>query len=314
MSDKVIDYSFTRIDTYNGCKFRYKLRYIDGNYPKSDAIALSYGTAVHKAEESIAKNILADQPIDYVNIKNKFITETRKMAYTFVEDYFTPGKSGKTYAEKTHDYLTYGIYRLEKTLKDNPSWRLLGTEIPFRFQYNGNDYFKGSIDRAFLDTATNTYIIQDIKTWDERDESKLKDPLQFVVYTMAIKKLYNITTEEIRCQYDLPLLDTVMELKDKNYMNSGIKKLDKLFKGIEAQEFDPKPSPLCHWCEFCKTNKNALEEKNYKYLCPYHSLWTRENPVRLTENVWLGLENHEAVKNSYFKKLGLIGNTTEGGE
>ena len=106
----------------------------------------------------------------------------------------------------------------------------------------------------------------------------------------------------------------IMELKDKNYMNSGIKKLDKLFKGIEAQEFDPKPSPLCHWCEFCKTNKNALEEKNYKYLCPYHSLWTRENPVRLTENVWLGLENHEAVKNSYLKKLGLIGNTTEGGE
>ena len=162
--------------------------------------------------------------------------------------------------------------------------------------------FSGSIDRVFYDTATNTYIIQDIKSWAApKASTDLATPLQFVVYCLAAKKVYNITTEDMKCQYDLPLCNIVQEITSKCFMNRVIKKLEQLFQKIENKEFDPNPSPLCHWCEYCPSNPAASEDG--KWLCPYYSLWTETNHTFEVETEWQGLQNHDLVMESYKHKI-----------
>lgn len=86
---------------------------------------------------------------------------------------------------------------------------------------------------------------------------------------MAAAQLYNITADQISCEYDLPLCNMIQKSPCKNFITEGRPKLDALFKGIEEQDFHPTVSALCHWCEFCPTNPNQPQEG--KNLCPYHS-------------------------------------------
>lgn len=316
-------FSFSKIESYDNCRFRYKLKYVDKHYFSADSIATCYGKLVHKIEELIAKYIMSNIPIDYADLKNKFINGVEDdgkfikgindLATAFEQDYFKPdSKSGKTYEEKSQYYLEEGIYRLEKLMIANPTYRIIGVELPFEFE-NEIGAFNGVIDRAIYDSQTNKVIIQDIKTYSEPMEaSKLKAPLQMVIYTMAAKRGFKLLNEEIICQYDLPLVNVIQTVTNKNYMNDGIKRLQKLFNEINDNNFEPKPSPLCHWCEFCATNKNAPEKG--KYLCPYFNIWTREKPSRDVANTWLGLDNHEAVLNNYYKTINLDNSNTRGGE
>lgn len=76
-------------------------------------------------------------------------------------------------------------------------------------------------------------------------------------------------------------------------MKRGIKKLDAIFEGIESGDYTPGPSPLCYWCPFSPTNPEQIEEG--KYLCPYYSLWTREEKTHAVANKWLGMEKHNGI-------------------
>ena len=318
MSDS---FSFSKIETYDNCKFKYKLKYVDNNYFSAESISLSYGSLVHKIEELIAIYIMDNKPIDYTDLINKFINGMddkgkhikgiKELSEKFKDDYYSPDKSGKTYDEKSNYYLTEGIYRLERLMKANPGYQLIGAELDFKFE-NEIGNFKGVIDRIIYDSYTNTIIIQDIKTYSEpMGSDKLSVPLQMVIYTMAAKIGMKLTNQNIVCQYDLPLLNMIQTVTNKKYMESGVKKLHKLFKEINEGDFTPNPTRLCHWCDFCPTNKNAPEKG--KYLCPYFCVWTKENKNLNVANSWLGLEFHNVILNNYHNAI-KINNNKEGGE
>ena len=101
----------------------------------------------------------------------------------------------------------------------------------------------------------------------------------------------------------MPICDLTQKGGTAGYINRGITKLTKLFEGIKAKDFEPKPSPLCAWCNFSKTNEKAPEEG--KYLCPYYSHWTKDNKDFSTENDWHGLDNHNAILEAYHKKYNI---------
>jgi len=219
------------------------------------------------------------------------------------------------YKDKVYSYLDQGIYRLEKFMNAHPTYKIVGIEQSFLFDYNTDKVklckFKGFIDRVFYDTATDKYIIQDIKTYAEPiSDDKLATPLQFVFYTLAAKDIWNADPEQISCQYDLPFLDLVQDAGTKGYMTRGISKIEKIFGSIYSNDFKPSPSPLCHWCEFCPSNPNQPEKT--KNLCPYYCHWTREKPTFRKENEWQGLENHALVLEHYLKEHNV--KPIEGGE
>lgn len=291
---KEIKYSFTRVDCYEQCPFKYLLKYIDSNYVSISAIALDVGTTIHDNEEKIANAIKNGEPIDYVKLKNDLIVKMAALEKKFPKDWNEPDKVNRYYKEKFFSYLTSGIYRLEKYCKDHPELEIVGAEIPFKTTICGK-LFGGKIDRLFRNKVTGEYLCQDIKTYPtEVEEEHLTTPLQFVVYTAAIKEMYNVTTDEVKCQFDLPFCEISQDAGTNGFMNRGLKKIEKLFEGIDNQEFKPKPSRLCYWCEYSATKP---DNPKCNHLCPYYMLWTKDQPKNFSVNEkWESLE-------AYRKKL-----------
>lgn len=286
-------YSYSKVSCYKQCHFKWYLKYHEKNFLYSANIATDFGSLVHSIEEDIAKAIQAEQPINYIALKNKFIIESRKLALRYTTEFFTKDKSGRTYRDKMYLYLDSAIYRLEKYMNQHPELKIIGIEQKFDYDYDGVHSFSGSIDRAFMNTETNDIIIQDIKTWTVPiQNSELKAPLQFTVYTMAAQQLWGVPYSQIRCEYDLPLCNITQAAQSEDLVTDGCHELDKLFKGIQKEDFKPTISALCHWCEYNPlTNPNIIDIKP-DAVCPYFSTWQKSgDKTRDTLVAWQGLDS-----------------------
>lgn len=303
---KEIKWSYSRVDCYKGCHFKYKLKYEDGNYPPPDSAALEFGTAVHHAEETIANFIKDAQPINYNQVKNRFIIDCAKID-TKYGDWFTPDNdTGKTYEEKKYYYLESGIYRLEKYMNEHPNLKIVGAEVGIDFYYKDleDKHFTGSIDRLLYDTEKESYIIQDIKTWpimEPKHNDEKNTPVQLAIYSVALAKEKGIDPYSIKCQYDLPLVNEIFDAGTEDYIERATGIVDKAFGGIAIADWHPTASALCAYCPFSATNPNASPK--FKFLCPYHSIWDRE--LRLPKTAaapflaWKGINNHEHTMEVY---------------
>ena len=302
-------FSYSKLNTYDSCGFKYKLVYEDHHYTFTDSLATELGVLIHWIEEHIALDIMAGKEIDYTKFKNDFqtinIPKTSPkdndggiygieiLQQKYPEDFFKVDGNGKSYETKCQDYLDHGIYRLEKFLKENPHIKLKAMEQYFSINYNGY-VLSGYIDRILYDEQNDIYIIEDLKTKDHPfREQELITPMQFVIYNLAVQSMYDVTDEQITCVYNLPLCDLRQNAGTKGYLARGKKKLDKIFKGIEDKEFSPEPSALCHWCQFCPHNPTQPEAG--KNLCPYYSLWTPTDRNYKVKHEWEGIDKHDII-------------------
>lgn len=300
MAEKEIKYSYSRLETYDQCPFRYFLKYIEGYYSKTSSIALDFGTLVHSIEEKIGNYIKDNKEIPYQDLIKEFSDRCTVIAKKYPKDFIEKDKSDRTYEEKINFYISTGIYRLEKFMKENPDLEIIGTEVPFTFKYHGQQTFRGFIDRILRNKVTNQYIVQDIKTYAvPLDHDKLVTPLQFVVYCWAMCEKYPIDPTTIICQYDLPLCDITQNAGTKGFIGRGSMKLDKIFDKIYSNEWTPKASPLCTWCDYSSKNQNA--DNSTKWLCPYHMNWTKDNKCFEKENEWQGLDKHQSILEAYHR-------------
>ena len=296
---KVLDrYSYSKLSCYGQCHLKFKIHYLDKNFVFSESIATEFGTLVHATEEALAIAIQARQPINYIELKNKFIIGCKKIAQKYPEDWEKLDKSNRNYTEKMYTYLDSAIYRLEQFMIDHPDLEIIGIEQKFEYDYDGVHSFTGSIDRAFINKITGEILIQDIKTWPvPAQNSELKAPAQFTVYAMAAQQLWGAEADKIKCEYDLPLCDLGQASFSEDIIADGRPQLDKWFAGITEGNFKPSPSPLCYFCQYCPNSPSYAGDG--KVLCPYHSLWTRENPTRETAIKWMGLEFHDMAVKQY---------------
>ena len=287
-------YSYSKISTYKQCPMKFNIKYLEKNFIFNANIATDFGTLIHEIEEAIAKTIQEGiATVDYVKLKNKFLIESRKLAIKYPTEFFTPDKSGRTYQEKTYFYLDSAIYRLEKFMRQHPELRIIGIEQKFDFNYDNIHSFNGSIDRAFRNIETGEIIIQDIKSWAvPAQPSELKAPLQFAVYAMAAKELWDTPYDKIRCEYDLPLCEVMQPATAIDLVSEGRRALDKLFKGITDRKFKPTITALCHWCEYNPLANPNIINTHPNAVCPYFSTWQKSGDnVRDVMVAWQGPEN-----------------------
>ena len=93
---KTLDrYSYSKISTYHQCPMKFKIHYLDKNFVFSESIATEFGTLVHAMEEAIAIALQASQPINYIELKNKFIIGCKKIAQKYPEDWKKLDKSNR---------------------------------------------------------------------------------------------------------------------------------------------------------------------------------------------------------------------------
>jgi hypothetical protein len=122
--EKLEQYSYSKLDLYAGCGFKYKLKYIDKiQFKWTDTIATEFGTCIHSIEEDIAKAIKAGEPINYISFKNRLIMKRYELEHKYALTFGELDKSSRTYLQKTYEYLEAGIYRLETYLKEHPTLR-----------------------------------------------------------------------------------------------------------------------------------------------------------------------------------------------
>ncbi len=311
---KVERFSYTKLDTYKQCGWKYKLQYVEGRFFAADTIATSIGTLVHWIEQRISEAYINGREPDYpalledfwnCNIpqKDKYdrtggIQGVNFLRQKYVDEFYEIDKYGSSYAQRCKFYAEVGIYRQQKFLEEHPDIELVDVEKYFEYTYKGR-LFSGYIDRIWRYKGTDQYIIDDIKTkaapFDEKND--VPTPLQMKIYTMALKSCYNLATEPDECYWDLPFIDMRQRAGTKGWLKRADTKLEKLFAGIDAQDWTPHPSPLCHWCNFCGTNPNQPE--GAKHLCPYQCQWTQDNKTFDKLNEWEGMERHEAIMRHY---------------
>ncbi len=298
--------SYSKINCYDSCGFQYYLKYVCGKYIFKDNVANTFGSLVHYILEQEANCIKNDEDINYDILKDVFlhtkpssigskdkeqILGIDKIATNFpMEWHKISDKSGKSYEQKAHDFLKMGLYDFPIYMYEHPELEIIGAEVPFEFEYKGY-LFNGFIDLVLRNKETGTYIIWDTKTKDHRfSDKEVITPLQFVCYCYALSLKYgeNATFE---CYYYLPIIRELQSAGTKGFIQRGLKKIDKLLSGIEEAVYEPHPTPLCYWCEFCNANPNVSEEG--KNLCPYYSLWTPEDRKNFkTKLPWLGMDKH----------------------
>lgn len=311
-------FSYSKLDTYIKCPYKYKIVYVEGHKINVDTVATCFGTLVHYIEELIGTDLKNNKSIDYnyykdlfVNIhktidkkdsnekdnNEKVIIGVDEIRNKFPKDWYELNKQKLSYEDKARIYYTEGIYRLQNILEDNPEMIIYALELPFEVTIMGRK-FSGYIDRVFYDKKLNRYIIEDIKTFSKTlQRNELAESLQMYVYTQALRHLVG-DDAKILCYYNMPIIDKIQKcVIDMNIIN---KNLDSLFSGIDNKHFHPIQTPLCHWCVFSKTYPNQPNEA--KNLCPYFSQWTRENKTKNVNSKWQGEERHMTILEKFIKK------------
>lgn len=302
--NKLLTVSFSKLDLFDNCPFKYDLQYNKKNYVKSDAIHLDLGNICHKVLELKGRMLKENKEVDYdylnmvlfegieeVTNKGKEriigIKEIKKK-FGFETWYLKDNASGKNYEEKVKVFIEK---ILPNELQEDDKWKVFDCEKGFDFVYKyGEDkdgvpkevIIHGFIDNVgyYTDEEENIkgFKVTDFKTSKKIfDDKKIKTSLQQLIYGISLYSEFGILPEEY--EFSFILINEKQQANSKGYLIRGMKKLDSILSSIEERkkndDYPPSPTPLCHWCQFCKTNPDSIAPHNI--LCPYYSLWTPES-------------------------------------
>ena len=292
-------FSYSKLEVFKNCPLQYRYKYIEKKYSQDTSIALELGSLCHYVLEQKGRMIAAGRNVNYDRLndilldgvsevdektKEKLLGVNQLKRKYFDVWHETDNASGASYEDKIKIFNQV----LHNDMEDT-NWKPVYFEMPFEFVWDNKVIIKGFIDR--IDVKESQYRTIDYKTSKKvYEQSKLATSLQFGIYALAILNEFGVLpTESI---YRFILIDDEQYALTKGWEKRLIKALNKVFGDIETSEkkkiFVPKPSPLCHWCNFCQTNPEATIYRNE---CEYFSKWT---PIQKTFEVnkkWNALEN-----------------------
>ena len=293
--------SYSGLEVFKNCPYQFNLKYGEKKYTKETTLALELGSLCHLILELKCNYLKVGKHVDYdylyfilkygsidTNEKTKeHILGVDELKRKYFEEWYEPDNaSGMTYEEKMEVF--------EKVLKEEMNhasiWHPIYAELPFEFVYKDRIIFNGFIDRVDINIFGG-FRVTDYKTSKKQFESaKVVTSLQFGIYAMAIYQEFGQIP--VSFLYRFILLD-----EDQMAMTSGWEKrlektldnlLDKIDKCKKSGIWLPKPSPLCHWCNYSVTNPKAHEFRND---CEYYSLWTPQ------EKSWAVNKKYNALDN-----------------
>lgn len=301
---KVEKYSYSKLETFIKCPFKYYLKYVLKNFIDTSNINTYVGVLIHKIEQRIGEDLKAGRKIDYEALKKDFyeyhidkrdkfdmdggIYGVNYIKEKFKKEFYKVDDRGQSFATKMENYANFGIYRLENFMKEHPELEIYGTEMHFEIGFH-DVVLTGSIDRVLRNKDTGEFIIEDIKTKDKRFSAEdTVTPLQAVIYSYALKSIAKLEQNPEKFRYDLPILGDRQDAGTKGYIKRGTAKLQSTIDEIHTKFNTPHPCPLCHWCEF----KDAK-------ICPYYSLWTPEHKTFDVKNKWVSMEQHPEIMRKF---------------
>lgn len=242
----------------------------------TSAIALDVGSFVHKILETKGKSMIeCSDPVPKADWMQKlFKTEYDNLKKKYWEDWYIPDKFGVTYDEKFKRFWD----NFDDMIID-PVWEPLEMECEFEFVWEDRVRLYGFIDRIDENNKNHELRITDYKTANHCYTGKeLHQSQQMFIYLLASVWMYNQIPSDF--EYDFVFLGEKRGALEKDYSFEKCMKnlddtLDLMFELQKSKNYYPTTNPLCHFCEYCKTNPKA--DMKLKNKCDFHSLWARDN-------------------------------------
>ena len=273
----VLATSYSQIEAYLNCPYRWKLDYLLGKRESVSAEALNLGTAVHSTLEDYFNGVKNGKEITLGEAHDMldFNLDVNEIPYA--------SKDNQVMAEQQHhamiEGLVSGTNELAKFMEDKEvvacekEFRL-PVDLPFVVCYAGNKYSRiyinGFIDFIVKDKEGNIYVV-DFKSGNKLfQKKKLTENLQLKIYSLVVKMIYGrlpkgtmyYFTRHDTFQEVLPLAEQEEDRVYEFYKNGNIKTKGSLVSEVydtmisifrdqyELCKFDANPTPICSWCQY----------------------------------------------------------------
>lgn len=264
----------SKITLYADCSLRWKFHYIDQIKKPVSSIHLVYGSAIHKALETLNLSLLNNEDLHLEN------------AFQAYEDCWLEGIEEQKIRLNQYTYTLYemGLKALEKFYNESVDYEVIATEFPFEVPIVWPDRFKAIENcenytlRGIIDAIIkrkDKIIVVDYKTSKEKyNRFKLDSSIQLAIYAYAFRHMLSEGAfpdikhkKENAIAYhvflkDYENLDGEITLQKKKITDSHLNRMfyiiAQTINGIENSVFIPNFQSTCKWCEFKKECLNFL--------------------------------------------------------
>lgn len=257
-------YSHSKISCFFNCPLQFRFKYIDKTKVEEfESIESFLGKCAHAALEKLyhdQKNSKTNALEDILGFYKEHWQKNYKESIRIIKQGYTQDnyfRLGRKYIEDFYN----------KNFPFNES-ATVGLEQKITLELNGHTII-GYIDRLAIGKDA-TYEIHDYKTSKSMPQmSHFQKDEQLALYALAVKSAYN-DAAKIRLiwhylAFNKAINSSRTEKEFEEAKSSVIKKIEIIEGAITENNFLPKASQLCSWCEFQK-------------ICPQHNMqFTMEN-------------------------------------
>ena len=200
--------SWSQIQTWTSCPYKWKLNYIYKLREFSDSIYTVYGKALHTVLQNYITTMytVSIKAADKIDMSASIVEELRKEYGKAVSA--AKGKHFSTQSELT-EFCIQGSKALEwfKKKRSNyffkKNWELLGIEMEINSVYRNLDVL-GYLDVVLRNTETGKIKIIDIKTSTRGWKKEKSDPMkrgQLLFYKKFIAEKYDVPFDDIEIEF-----------------------------------------------------------------------------------------------------------------
>jgi len=242
--------SYSKLNIYNDCPFKYKWLYIDKN-PYKKGIELDKGIFVHSVLEEYVKYLIQHQEIKNLEIFDKIYDEIwHGKEKDEIYDKILPKNDYKKIKNTLMIYVQNDI-NYENIIGIESWFNFYIPEIAVKF-YGKFD----RIEKIEKDKDNIGIRLIDYKT-GKSDFLDIENDLEIIVYSYALQDLFRMYKfREMQWIYltSGKIIDIPIPEKEK-CKEIIIKKSSKI---LEDYEFKPQKNKFCNWCDIKKQNKCPL--------------------------------------------------------
>ena len=231
-----MQFSYSRVECFNSCQYKFKLSYLDEleTYDDYDPLSpLTLGTALHKGIETDVTTAIQEYYNSYPIITDKHIEEAIKLIYWIPKVKELLPSGGKHEVEITNEdfkgFIDY-LYPLDD-----------GTYGIIDFKYSNN------VDRYLESKQLHVY-----KYYAEKLLNIKVSELQFIfIPKIAIRQKKTESIVQFRKRLSETLQNNQIQIEQVKYEKSKVEEFKKLIETIKkTNTYAKNVTKLCDWCQY----------------------------------------------------------------
>lgn len=259
----MVTYSHSKLGTFQQCKYKYKLQYIDKIKSDLESIEIFMGKRVHEVLEKLYN----DLKFQKLNTKEELLQFFEKIwdenwhdKVFIVKDEYT----AKNYKEMGKKFIA-DYYDHYKPFNHRT---VIAIETQDRMDLSDGNQYHIRIDHLACDKDGNYYVC-DYKTNNSlKAQEELDEDHQLAMYSLWVKQKYPDAKSVKLVWYFLAFDKEMISERNDEQLGELKKHIEKLIKEIEVcDKFPTNISSLCDYCQYkpqCPAWKHKFEVEESK--------------------------------------------------